>query len=251
MVYRYFIQLSYDGSPFHGWQIQTNAKSIQQFLNEALSLVTRVEIYTVGCGRTDAGVHAKIFFAHFETAHELHKIQDIVFHVNCVLPKEIAIQKMFLVENNLHARFSAISRTYEYLTSNEKDPFQIKRSYELRENLDVEKMNQAGQTLTQHSDFTSFAKAHSDSETNLCQVEYAKWSETSYGLRFEIKANRFLRNMVRAIVGTMIEIGRGKISLEEFEQIINAKNRSAAGYSVPAHGLYLVNVEYPDGKLNI
>lgn len=247
MVYRYFIQLYYDGSPFHGWQIQPNAKSIQQFLNEALSTVTRSEIYTIGCGRTDAGVHATKFFAHFNFEQELHHLEDLSFRVNCILPKEIAIQRIFPVNEDVHSRFSAVSRTYEYLIAIKKNPFYRNRAYEYREPLDIELMNEAGLMLNRFEDFTSFAKLHSDSETNLCQLEHAIWTGHDEFLRFEIKANRFLRNMVRAVVGTMIELGRGKISLSDFEAIIEAKDRSAAGYSVPAHGLYLIDIEYPKG----
>ena len=245
MAHRYFIKLSYDGTPFHGWQIQKNAKSIQQCLNEALSTVLRTDIYTVGCGRTDTGVHAKKFYAHFEIESELTEVSDIVFRVNCILPKEIAVSHIFSVESNVHTRFTATSRTYEYLISHSKDPFSVKRTFKYRESLDIENMNRAAELMLNYKDFTSFSKLHSDAETNFCDIHHSLWEVQPMGLRFEIKANRFLRNMVRAIVGTMIELGRGKISLEDFTEIIEAKDRGKAGFSVPAQGLYLIDISYP------
>lgn len=246
MIQRYFIQLSYDGTPFHGWQIQPNAKSIQETLNFALSTITRQKIYVVGCGRTDTGVHATKFFAHFES--EEIEIEPVCFRVNRMLPKSIAVQRIFKVAEDTHARFSAISRTYEYKISREKNPFLVERAYELREDLNVDLMNEAGAMLPSFKDFSSFAKA-SDTKTNLCDLFYARWETNGELLRFEVKANRFLRNMVRAMVGTFVEIGRERISLSQFEEIIEAKDRSSAGYSAPAHGLYLIDVGYPDGLL--
>ncbi|MEZ4720728.1 MAG: tRNA pseudouridine(38-40) synthase TruA [Flavobacteriales bacterium] len=248
MPQRYFIRLSYDGTPFHGWQIQPNAKSIQQSLNEVLSTITRHEIYVVGCGRTDTGVHARKFYAHFES-DRLTSLGDITFHANCMLPKEIAIQSIFEVDGETHARFSATLRTYEYLINTEKDPFAVNRSYEYREPLDMDAMNVACRNLMEYEDFTSFSKLHTDTETNLCNVTKAEWIRTEIGLKFEISANRFLRNMVRAIVGTMIEVGRGKLTLEDFRKIIEAQDRSTAGFSAPAHGLYLIDIGYPEGLL--
>jgi len=250
MAVRYFVQLSYDGSPFHGWQIQNNAKTIQQILNEALSTNLRTEIYCVGCGRTDTGVHALTFFAHFDLSEPIEQTESVTFHVNCLLPKEIAIQRIFQVDADMHARFSALSRTYEYLITTHKNPFAIQRMWELKEALDLEAMQHAAQSLLQFHDFTSFSKLHTDNENNLCELMEAQWTSTADGYKFTIKANRFLRNMVRAIVGTCIEVGKNKINLEQFKAIVEAKDRSKAGFSVPAHGLYLVNVAYPEGVIS-
>lgn len=246
MAHRYFVKLSYDGTPFHGWQIQKNAKSIQQCLNEALSTVLRTNIYTIGCGRTDTGVHAKKFFAHFDIDTRISSPEDILFRANCILPKEIALSRIFEVEKDVHSRFTATSRTYEYHIANTKDPFAINRAYEYRESMDLTSMNSAANLMLEHKDFTSFSKLHSDAETNLCDIYHAHWEQSPHGLKFEIKANRFLRNMVRAIVGTMIELGRGKINIDQFREIIEAKDRSKAGFSVPAQGLYLVDISYPE-----
>lgn len=247
MIQRYFIQLSYDGTPFHGWQIQPNAKSIQESLNTVLSTITRQEIYVVGCGRTDTGVHSSKYFAHFES--EPIDTELMAYKANCMLPKEIAIQKIFPVAADTHARFSATSRTYEYFITQVKDPFSVNRAYELHEKLDIEAMNQACALMPNFKDFSSFSKSNTQTETNLCDLYYARWETTKTGLRFEVKANRFLRNMVRAIVGTCIEVGRGNLSVEDFARVIESKDRGKAGYSVPAHGLYLMDIEYPEGLI--
>lgn len=246
MIQRYFIQISYDGTPFHGWQIQPNAKTIQETLNHALSTIIRQEIYVVGCGRTDTGVHATEFYAHFESL----KIdcEEVCYRVNRMLPTSVAAHRIFEVESDTHARFSAISRTYEYKITREKSPFLVHRAYEVREPLNLGLMNEAGKICEKHKDFSSFAKAN-DSKTNLCNLSYAKWETNGSVLRFEVKANRFLRNMVRAMVGTFVEVGRERVSLSEFEAIIEAKDRSSAGFSAPAHGLYLIEIGYPEGLL--
>jgi tRNA pseudouridine38-40 synthase len=238
MTNRFFIELSYDGTPFHGWQIQKNAKTIQQTLNEALSTVTRQEIYTIGCGRTDTGEEA------------IENLSELTFKGNSLLPAEIAIDRIFKVNSELHSRFSATYRTYHYFISTNKSPFEVNRAYEFRTKLDLDQMNHGAKILFHQDDFTSFSKLHSDAETNLCTIMKAHWEETANGMKFEIKANRFLRNMVRAIVGTMIQLGEGKISPGDFQKIIEKKDRSAAGYSVPAHGLYLVDIGYPEGSFN-
>jgi len=245
MARRYFIKLSYDGTPFHGWQIQKNAKSIQQTLNEALSTIIRKEIYTVGCGRTDTGVHALTFYAHFNVDAEITELESLVFRANCILPKEIAIDSIFPVEDDWHTRFSASSRSYIYLIHSAKDPFSVGRSYEFKDALDIETMQTGCALLKVTKDFTSFSKLHSDTKNNLCDVQFAEWSKTEVGYQFKITANRFLRNMVRALVGTTLELGIHKIDLDQFQNIIDAKDRSAAGYSVPAHGLYLSDITYP------
>lgn len=246
MAQRFFIELSYDGTPFHGWQIQNNAKTIQQSLNEALSTVTRQEIYCVGCGRTDTGVHARQFFAHFDATADLGQLDDLRFHVNRVLPEEIAIHRIFGVHEDLHARFSATSRSYEYLITRRKNPFARHRMWEYRETLDLDAMNGAAACLKSYQDFTSFSKSNTDTNTNDCDVTHASWETNGDVLRFEITANRFLRNMVRAIVGTTFEVGLGKMNIDDFKAVIEAKDRSRAGLSVPAHGLYLIQINYPD-----
>jgi tRNA pseudouridine38-40 synthase len=245
MSQRYFVELSYDGTPFHGWQIQQNAKSIQQTLNEALSTVIRHQIYVIGCGRTDTGVHAKKFIAHFDCPIVLDQVLDIMFKVNCVLPKEIALHQLQQSKPEFHARFDATSRAYEYFISKVKNPFTVMRAYEYRETLDIDLMNKACEALFEYKDFTSFAKLHGDTETNLCDIHRAEWSTSGNMIIFHVVANRFLRNMVRAMVGTLIEVGRKKITVDEFRSIIESKDRSKAGYSVPAHGLYLVDISYP------
>lgn len=247
MSYRYFVELSYDGTRFHGWQIQKNAKTIQQCLNEALSMVTRREISTIGCGRTDTGVHARKFYAHLDCDLPLSDPEGLTYHCNRVLPPDIAIHRIFAVQPDDHSRFSALSRTYEYLITTKKDPFAVNRQLELREKLNLQAMNVAGKLLLDYEDFTSFSKTNSDTETNLCQMHHAFWEDTASGYRFEIKANRFLRNMVRALVGTMLETGRDRLTHDNFRQIIEARDRTSAGFSVPAHGLYLIDVEYPEG----
>ena len=247
MTQRYFIQLSYDGTTFNGWQIQPNGTTIQETLNFALSTISRQAIYVVGCGRTDSGVHSRQFYAHFE-ASEIEDVEIVCYKVNRMLPRSIAIQRIFKVEANAHARFSATSRTYEYLITTAKNPFLVNRAYELREELNLDLMQAAGAICENYKDFGSFAKA-SDVKTNLCDLHYAKWEQKDDLIVFEVKANRFLRNMVRAMVGTMIEVGRGRVSLSEFEAILEAKDRSSAGFSAPAHGLYLIEIGYPEGLL--
>jgi tRNA pseudouridine38-40 synthase len=246
MIQRYFIQISYDGTSFHGWQIQPNAKTIQETLNHVLSTITRQEIYVVGCGRTDTGVHATQFYAHFESLQI--DCEEVCYRVNRMLPTSVAAHRIFVVASDTHARFSATSRTYEYKITREKSPFLVHRAYEVREYLDLDKMNEAGRLCEKHNDFTSFAKV-SESKTNLCNLSYAKWETNGTVLKFEVKANRFLRNMVRAMVGTFVEVGRSRVSLSEFEAILEAKDRSSAGFSAPAHGLYLIDIGYPEGLL--
>ncbi len=239
---RYFIQLSYNGSGFVGWQYQPNGLSIQESLEKALSTILREEIKVVGAGRTDAGVHARFYIAHFDSVSE--QIDDrTVYSLNNFLHKNIAVQKIYRV-NNMNARFDAKSRVYEYVISPFKDPFNNDFAYYLNKKLDVEKMNEAAKILLDIEDFTSFSKLHTDVKTNNCDVSIAEWSERGDLLVFTIKANRFLRNMVRAIVGTLLDVGLGKIDKKEFKQIIDDKDRSSAGFSVPAKALYLINIEY-------
>lgn len=250
MASRYFIELAYDGTEYHGWQIQPNAKTIQESLNNALSTILRTEVYTIGCGRTDTGVHATTFYAHFDVEQELANPEEVAYRANQVLARDIAILRIFAVSEETHARFTAVSRTYHYLIDNKKNAFGWNRAWQMRDSIDLNSMNEAAKKLLEHTDFTSFSKSNTQTETNLCEIKNATWMNTSTGYRFEITANRFLRNMVRAIVGTLIDVGKGKIDIEQFEEIIRSKNRSNAGLSVPAQGLYLVDIGYPEGVLN-
>lgn len=243
---RYFIELAYNGQNYNGWQIQENAPSVQQAINEAISTVVQQEVNIVGCGRTDTGVHARQFFAHVDlniNPQELD-LEKIVKKLNGILAWDISILKIFPVSSALHARFSAIKRTYEYKISSRKDPFEHNYAYYHPYILDIEKMNSAASLLLDYTDFTSFSKLHTQTKTNNCKIEEAKWSKNDHILVFRISADRFLRNMVRAIVGTLIDVGRGKISIEDFKLIIDSKNRSSAGFSVPANGLFLTEVIY-------
>ena len=271
---RYFLRLSYNGKNYNGWQIQSNAPSVQKTLNDALSLILKEDINTTGCGRTDTGVHASEFFAHFDSNNKLLSTINYqlttFYKLNGILPLDIAIHDILPVKDDAHARFDALTRTYRYIVSRHKDPFHNDLAYFLYGKLNVELMNKAAQMLKQHSDFTSFAKLHSQTKTNNCKIIQAEWVELPSPLErgqrsvfstssineqrttnndqliFTITADRFLRNMVRAIVGTLLDIGREKISLKEFQEIIASKNRSDAGTSVPAHALFLTKINYPD-----
>jgi tRNA pseudouridine38-40 synthase len=243
---RYFIQLSYLGTNYCGWQIQPNEPTVQEVLNTAFSTVLQEKIEITGAGRTDTGVHASYYVAHFDSQNAfLHNDQKVLLKINGFLPIDIAVQKIVQVLPDAHARFNAISRTYNYFIHQQKDPFIVDTSWFVPYKLDMQKMNDACNLLLQFTDFTSFSKLHTDVKTNNCKIFNAQWIQDDYKLIFSIKADRFLRNMVRAIVGTMIDVGRGKINLEDFVQIIESKNRSEAGMSVPAHGLFLVDIEYP------
>jgi tRNA pseudouridine38-40 synthase len=244
---RYFIFISYKGTSYHGWQIQPNSVTVQKILDDALSVVLNEKISTIGAGRTDTGVHALFFCAHFDSnSSELASSDKLVYKLNSYLPKDISVNSIKKVLPDSNARFSAISRTYTYYISRIKDPFFDNSSWFLHYNPDIEMMNKACKLLLKHSDFTSFSKLHSDVKTNICKIHQAGWTEKENRIIFTIKADRFLRNMVRAIVGTMIEIGTGKMNLAEFENIIIAKDRSGAGRSAPAQGLFLTDIEYPD-----
>ena len=244
---RYCIEFSYCGKNYFGYQIQPKQISVQEELEKALSTLLREDIKTIGAGRTDTGVHAKKIFAHFDISQELPS--GLENRLNSFLPQDIAIHRVFEVSSEFHARFSALSRTYHYFISPGKNPFARDFSWQMwKRNLDVEKMNEACEILFEYSDFSSFAKIGSDNKTNICKIFKAKWIEKDSELVFEISADRFLRNMVRSIVGTMVEIGTGKISPQELRCIIEQKNRNAAGTSAPAQGLFLVNVGYNWGK---
>ncbi|MCW3168640.1 tRNA pseudouridine(38-40) synthase TruA [Chryseobacterium sp. 09-1422] len=240
---RYFIEFSYNGKNYFGYQIQPNDVSVQEELEKALSTILREPIKTTGAGRTDTGVHAKKMFAHFETEQVLSN--QLNHKMNSFLPADISIKRIFPVRDDFHARFDATFRTYEYYISLEKNPFTQDSAWQLwRRNIDVEKMNEACKILFEYEDFTSFAKLHTDNKTNLCKMYRAEWEQNGTELKFTISANRFLRNMVRAIVGTMIEVGSGKIKPEDMREVIENKNRNSAGVSAPAHALYLVDVGY-------
>ena len=242
---RYFIELSYNGKAYHGWQNQPNAISIQQVLEEALSVLLQTKTEIVGAGRTDTGVHASQMFAHFDFDNEIDT-PNLVYKLNSFLPNDIAISDVFRVKEDSHARFDALSRTYLYKISTIKNVFNTDFAYRLQLPLDVEKMNEACKTLFLYNDFKCFSKSNTDVKTYNCTITKAEWFKDNDEIIFLITADRFLRNMVRAIVGTMINIGLGKIKVDDLHEIIKSKNRSEAGYSVPAHGLYLTQIVYPE-----
>jgi tRNA pseudouridine38-40 synthase len=242
---RYFIRISFDGTPFHGWQIQQNANSVQAELNRAIAVVLRRdEIVTTGCGRTDTGVHALKFYAHFDHDVELDS-NAIAQKLNAILPREIAVHSFFSVDEDAHARFSALSRTYKYRIHTLKDPFLINRSYFIPFAPDLEKMNALAAVLLKKEDFSCFAKSNTQTNTNLCKMTFARWEIIGDEIVFKISADRFLRNMVRAVVGTLLLAGFDKLNEQEFEEILASGDRSEAGVSVPAHGLYLSDISYP------
>ncbi len=241
---RYFIELAYDGSNYHGWQVQPNALTVQEVLDNALTTVLRQPIATTGCGRTDTGVHARQFFAHFDCLALGNGHLALVNSLNGVLPSEIGIKRVIEVHADAHARFDATLRSYEYHIHFGKDPFKVNRSWELRDRPDIGLMNTAAQILLAYTDFSCFSKSNTQTFTNNCKISRAEWVENDNGLVFHISADRFLRNMVRAIVGTLMAIGRKEIAPEGIREIIASKNRSNAGTSVPACGLYLTEVKY-------
>lgn len=242
---RFFITLSYDGTRYHGWQVQPNGPSVQEKLQWALSTILRQDIQVTGAGRTDAGVHARMMVAHFDVETMDFELQDLTYKLNRLLPQDIAIQKMEPVSDEMHARFSATSRTYHYYIHTVKDPFLRAYSCELHYPLDFQLMNEAAAILMTYEDFGAFCKAHADVKTTLCHITAAQWHQTSpSSWYFEITANRFLRNMVRAVVGTLIDVGRGRLSLDDFRKVIEGKRRTEAGESMPANALFLEEVKY-------
>lgn len=241
---RYCIIFAYDGTAYHGWQRQPNAPTVQQMLEEALQTVLRSEISVVGAGRTDTGVHARMMAAHFDVDEEID-CDFLVFKLNCLLPHDIAVSEVRAVPDDWHARFSALARTYRYYIGTRKDAFNH-HTLRLYFPLDIELMNEAAALLLTHQDFGCFCKSHSDNKTNLCTVSEARWTQSDDStLVFTITANRFLRNMVRAIVGTLIEVGKGKMSIADFAQVLQSGKRTEAGESVPARGLFLESISYP------
>jgi tRNA pseudouridine38-40 synthase len=243
---RYFIRLSFKGTHYHGWQIQANATTVQGILNRDLSIILGEKIEVTGAGRTDTGVHAKVFYAHFDSEkNNLHQDLNLVFRINGKLPKDISVHEIFKVKDDAHARYDAISRTYEYHITRVKNPFLTDLAYYIYGELDFEAMKSAATFLLNVSDFTSFSKVDTDVKTNICKVSRADWEIDKEKIVFTITADRFLRDMVRAIVGTMVDIGFGRIKPEDLTVIVDKKDRSAAGASVPAKGLFLVDVQYP------
>ncbi len=242
---RYFIELSYNGQAYHGWQIQPNASSVQEQINKALSTLLREEINIVGAGRTDAGVHAEQMFAHFDLDKPLDR-QEVLQRMNSFLPEDIVLHRIFEVGHDTHARFDATARTYEYRIWLGRNPFTTHTTWQLyHQELDVKRMNEAATILKDYEDFQCFSKSKTDVKTYRCKITEAQWRVEGSLLIFQISADRFLRNMVRAIVGTLIDIGSGKLTKDELIDIIKSKDRSKAGFSVPAHGLFLTKVVYP------
>lgn len=241
---RYFITFSYDGTAYHGWQIQPHCVTVQEKLQDALSIILREKLEVVGAGRTDTGVHARKMVAHFDF-QELGDCSQLVYKLNKILPHDIAVQSVEPVAEDMHARFSARSRTYHYYVHLDKDPFLRAYSWQVYGSPDFDIMNRAAQVLMEYRDFTSFSKTHTDTRTNDCVITEARWDKVGERQwRFTITANRFLRNMVRAIVGTLMEVGRQRMSIDEMRRVIESKNRQCAGDSVPGHALFLVEVEY-------
>ena len=240
---RYFIELSYNGKNYHGWQIQPDVISVQQKVNNALSIMLQSEISVVGAGRTDTGVHASQMFAHFDVDQEL--VENVVFKLNSILPEDIVVYNVFSVDQEMHARFNAISRSYAYKICLGRDPFLLDFAWQIHsQKFDLDLMNEAAKLLLEYQDFESFSKVKTDVYTFNCDITKAVWIENENKLTFHISANRFLRNMVRAIVGTLLEVGSGKKTVEDFREIIESKSRSKAGLSVPAKGLFLTAIKY-------
>ncbi|MFN8241075.1 MAG: tRNA pseudouridine(38-40) synthase TruA [Bacteroidales bacterium] len=247
MKNRYFIFLSYRGTSYHGWQVQPNSITVQELLEKALSTILGEEISATGAGRTDTGVHAAVFCAHFDSLHEdLAYRKNLVFRINKFLPGDIAVSAIRKVNPEANARFSAISRTYTYYISRVKDPFSEESAWFIHGDLDISAMNEAASILKKYTDFTSFSKLHTDVKTNNCRIMDARWEDSGDRIIFRIKADRFLRNMVRAIVGTVVDVGFHKISLDEYVSVIESLDRCRAGKSAPAKGLFLTEIEYPE-----
>lgn len=242
---RFFIQLSYNGTDFHGWQTQPNAVTVQETVENALRTLLQEDTSITGCGRTDTGVHAKYYIAHFDTQKAEEFTAQFLYRLNKFLPKSIAVQRIVQVHSDANARFDAISRTYKYYITTRKDPFLEKEAYFCPYPLDIKLMNEASERLLHHADFTSFSKLHTDTKTNNCNVTFAQWHCEGNLLVFTITSNRFLRDMVRAIVGTLLQVGKGKCGINEFESIILQKNRAMAGSSAQPQGLFLERIEYP------
>ena len=247
---RYFIEFSYDGSSYHGLQKQPNSETIQECIEFNMSKFLGLNIDLTLAGRTDTGVHARQMFAHFDIDIDFSQ-DNFCRSLNMMLPKDICVESLSLVNENDHARFDAISRTYEYFINLKKNPFNYKLAYYIRDELDIVKMNKSCSKLLNHTDFKCFSKSNTDVKTFDCDISFAKWDMIEGGYKFTITSNRFLRNMVRSIVGTMIDIGRLKVSQTDFQKILDSRNRSEAGLSVPALGLFLNNIKYEEIILEI
>jgi tRNA pseudouridine38-40 synthase len=244
LAQRYFIEFAYDGTYYHGWQKQPDAISVQQKLEEGLSLLLRQKILTTGAGRTDAGVHAKQMFAHFDL-NKAANLDNIVYRLNRWLPADISVFSIFKVDHEDHARFHALSRSYQYHFHLRPDPFYNKSSYILHRKPDIDIMHKAAKTLLDYTDFKCFSRSKTQVSTYYCDITHVDFEQNDHHLIFHITADRFLRNMVRAIVGTLLDIGYGKKNLDDLDHIIKSQDRSSAGASAPAHGLYLTQVNYP------
>ena len=244
---RYFIYLAYDGTNYHGWQIQPNGISVQECLMKALATFLRREIEVIGAGRTDAGVHATLMVAHFDFEGDTLDVELVADKLNRLLPPDISVYQVRRVKSDAHARFDATARTYKYYITTSKNPFNRQYRCRIHGSLDFKRMNEAAQELFDYSDFTSFSKLHTDVRTNICRITMAEWTQVDEATWvFTIRADRFLRNMVRAIVGTLLEVGRGKMTVQDFKQVIELQDRGKAGTSAPGQALFLVNVEYPE-----
>jgi tRNA pseudouridine38-40 synthase len=241
---RYFVEIAYNGNAYHGWQKQPEHITVQGVLEAALATALQQKIETVGAGRTDTGVHAKQFFAHFDVEKKISDTGNLVYKLNTILPADIAVRSIFKVSKKTHARFDATLREYTYYVNTKKDPFREHSAYYVKKKIDMDLMNQAAKVLLNYTDFQTFSKVKTDVKTYNCKLEYAFWERQGDELVFKIRADRFLRNMVRAIVGTLLEIGTGKTELKKMEKIIESKKRGKAGKSVPAHALFLTRVEY-------
>ena len=242
---RYFLHLAYYGADYHGWQSQPNAVTVQETVEKALSRVLRRQMAIVGAGRTDTGVNARSMYAHFDVDNEIAEPQRLISALNSLVGRDIAIYGIRRVADDAHARFDAVARTYKYFVTTRKSPFDYRFAWNPPYRLDVDAMNAAAARLADYIDFTSFSKLHTDVATNNCRIYEARWTAESDRLTFTIKADRYLRNMVRAIVGTLVDVGRGKTSVDEFCRIIERKDRCAAGASVPGNALFLWQVDYP------
>jgi len=246
---RYFLEIAYDGTRFHGWQVQPNALSVQEVLDDCLSKVLRESISTTGSGRTDTGVHASQQFVHFDASQQLD-LQHVVYRLNRILPDDISAYRLCHVADEAHARYDAFSRTYHYHITFRKDPFKRYYAWYHSRPLDVEQMNQAAAILLKYEDFTTFSKVKGDTKHYRCTIYQAEWKQEGEGLAFTIRANRFLRGMVRLVVGTLVDVGRGKLSPAAFEELVAGQDRSKSSGAAPAEGLYLARVEYPEHLFN-
>lgn len=244
-MHRYFLELCFDGTAYHGWQIQDNAKAVQGEVNKALSTVLQTDCFVTGAGRTDTGVHAMQMFCHFDAEINESDADKLIYQLNSVIPSDIAFKSVVRVKDDANARFDASSRSYLYQIVQEKDPFLINKAWYYPFKINLELMNEACDILKSYRNFASFSKSGSDVKTDICDLKHALWTKNGGIILFNISADRFLRNMVRAIVGTMVEIGRGKMDLAEFRKVIESSDRSKAGFSVPPCGLYLKSISYP------